>query len=211
MAPRVRLYSMPLSHYCVAADRMLAFKGIGFATVRVPYHDKRELLRATGQDYVPALAWGRTRVPWTGIARYLDRVRPDPPLRPSAVAGEADLLQNWAHQVLEERVWRAVVTRIPRSLPDEVERWVFEEMQSRVRGPWHVLKARAPEFRREMLEYLGLVDRALEGRTWLLGVPSVADCAVYGAVSPLYTAGAAIPTSFRRLRDWHARVRGWGS
>ena len=31
----MRLFSMTRSHYYVAADRMLTFKGVGFATVRV--------------------------------------------------------------------------------------------------------------------------------------------------------------------------------
>src|SRR6266581_4191768 len=43
MASRPLLYSMDISHYCVAADRMLAFKGVEFDTRYVPYHDKREL------------------------------------------------------------------------------------------------------------------------------------------------------------------------
>lgn len=30
MASRPVLYSMPISHYCVSADRMLAFKDVGF-------------------------------------------------------------------------------------------------------------------------------------------------------------------------------------
>ncbi len=206
MAVPVRLYTMPISHYCVSAERMLALKGIRYDPVRVPYHDKRELLRETGQDYVPALRWGRTVVPWKEIPAFLEQRQPLPPLFPPGLAGEAALLQNWAHQVLEERVWRAVVTRVGGSLSDEQERWVFEEMQTRARGPWHVLKAREPEFRKEMEEYLGMVERILEGREWILGQPSVADCGVFGAISPLVAAGGAVPARFRRLRQWQARV-----
>ncbi len=206
MASQVRLYTMPISHYCVSAERMLALKGIRYESVHVPYHDKRRLLRETGQDYVPALRWGRTVVPWKEIPDLLEKKRPLPPLFPAGLAGEAALLQHWAHQVLEERVWRAVVTRVGRSLGDPVERWVFEEMQTRARGPWHILEAREPEFRREMEEHLAMVERALEGREWILGRPSVADCAIFGAISPLVTAGGSIPGRYRRLRRWYARV-----
>ena len=48
MASRPSLYEEPFSHYCVSADRMLAFKGIGYDPIDVTYHDKRDLIRATG-------------------------------------------------------------------------------------------------------------------------------------------------------------------
>jgi len=32
-------------------------------------------------------------------------------------------------------------------LGNDQERWVFEEMQTRARGPWHVLESRRAEFR----------------------------------------------------------------
>ena len=57
MASRPLLYSMDISHYCIAADRMLAFKGVDFETRYAPYHDRQEVLKATGQDYVPTLIW----------------------------------------------------------------------------------------------------------------------------------------------------------
>ena len=41
------LYSMGISHWCIAADRMLAFKDVAFDTKPVPYHDKTELIAAT--------------------------------------------------------------------------------------------------------------------------------------------------------------------
>ena len=210
MGARIRLYSTPISHYCVAAERMLSLKQIDFEIVRVPYHDKRELLARTGQDYVPALTRGRTIVTWKELPAFLDRERPDPPLFPPGEEGEAALLQNWAHQVLEDRVWRAVVTRIGTTLTDEVERWVLEEMLSRGRGPWDVLEAREDEFRRDMDEHLAMVERLLEGREWILRRPSVADCAIFGALSPLITSGGSIPGRFVRLRRWHRRVAALG-
>lgn len=33
----------------------MEYKGIKFETKIVGYHDKRELIKATGQDYVPAI------------------------------------------------------------------------------------------------------------------------------------------------------------
>ncbi len=206
MTPQLTVYGFPQSHYCVSADRMLAFKGIRARPVRVPYHDKRALLRATGQDYVPTLVAGRKVVRWEEIPRFLDRLVPRPSLFPPGRAGVAEVLENWGHQVLEERVWRAVVTRIPATMPDEHERWVFEEMQTRSRGPFELLEARRAEFTEEMHRYFGLVERMLDGHAWILDEPSVADFGIYGGLSPLLTVGEPIPARFPNLRRWTRQI-----
>ena len=124
--------------------------------------------------------------------------------------GLAVALEQWSHAVTEEKVWRYVVTKIPPVLRDDRERWVFEEMQTRARGPWHVLEARREEFRKDMLKELARVDAILEGREWILGKPSLADFGVYGSISPLFTIGEAVPEEFRNLAAWAKRVQSLG-
>ncbi len=210
MPTRPVLYSMPISHYCVSADRMLAFKGVPFRTVLVPYHDKRELVKATGQDYVPTLVWGGKPVMWHDIPDFLEKAKPKPTLYPWGQKGLAGTLENWGHQVLEERVWRYVVTKIPPVLRDAHERWVFEEMQTRARGPWHVLEMRRDEFREDMNKYLGMVDGMLDGREWVLGKPSLADFGIYGGLSPLLTVREEVPRELSNLGAWIKRVQDLG-
>jgi glutathione S-transferase len=210
MTARSLLYSMPISHYCVAADRMLAFKGVDFDTRDVPYHDKQELIKATGQDYVPTLVWAARPVLWHDIPDFLEKERPRPTLYPEGQKGLAVALEHWGHQVLEERVWRYVVTKIPPVLKSEEERWVFEEMQTRARGPWHVLEMRREEFRQDMDKHLGMVEAMLDGRDWILGKPSLADFGVYGSLSPLLTAGEKVPNAFPRLASWVSRIQAMG-
>src|SRR3989304_2880591 len=82
MASRPTLYSMPISHWCISADRMLAFKGVPFDTTYVPYHDKTELIAARGQDYVPTLVWDGKPVMWYDIPDFLERERPGATLDP---------------------------------------------------------------------------------------------------------------------------------
>lgn len=211
MAKKPLLYSMPISHYCVSADRMLAFKGIPFDTAYVPYHDKRELIEASGQDYAPTLMWEGEPVLWHDIPDFLEEVRPTPTLYPDGQRGLATTLEHWGHQVLEERVWRAVVTKVPPVLRDDHERWVFEEMQTRVRGPWHVLEMRREEFRKDMMTHLGLVDGMLHGRDWVLGKPSLGDFGIYGSLSPLLTVGESVPKEFPNIRGWVERIEALGT
>ncbi|MCI4369529.1 MAG: glutathione S-transferase family protein [Thermoplasmata archaeon] len=210
MAAKTVLYTMPISHYCVCAERLLAFKGIPFTREVVPYHDKQSLIAATRQDYVPALLHEGRTVSWEKIPEFAEALAPKPTLYPWGNRGLPEVLDNWGHQVLEERVWRAVVTRVPPVLPDERERWVFEEIQNRVRGPWHVLELRRPEFEAEMVSYLGMVERMLEGRQWLLGEPSLADFGVYGGMSPLFTSGGSVPSELSNLKGWIQRIGALG-
>jgi len=207
MASRPVLYSMDISHYSIAADRMLAFKGVEFDTRPVPYHDKQELIKATGQDYVPTLIWDGKTVTWSEIPDFLEGVRPTPTFYPWGQKGLATALEHWGHQVLEERVWRYVVTKVPPILKSDQERWVFEEMQTRARGPWHVLEMRREEFRQDMNKHLGMVDAILDGRDWILGQPSLADLGIYGSISPLLSVGESVPREFPRLGAWVSRVR----
>jgi glutathione S-transferase len=207
MTDRVELYFLPPSHYCVSVERMLAYKGVHAKKLYAPYHDRQELLDRTGQDYVPTLLWNGKAVTWQAIPAFLDATCPDPPLLPPGQEGLARTLENWGHQVLEERVWRAVVTQVPKALKSAAERWVFEEMQTRSRGPWHVLRSRRPEFVRDLMDYFALVDDLVRGREWILDGPSLADFGIYGGLSPWLLVGEKIPTRFPALRSWVARVR----
>jgi glutathione S-transferase len=211
MSVRPTLYSMPISHWCVSADRMLAYKGVGFDTVYVPYHDKTELIAATRQDYVPTLVWDGKPVMHYDIPDFLERTIPEPTLYPWGNKGLAAVIEQWAHAQLEEKVWRYVVTMMPPILRSDVERWVFEEMQVRGRGPWHVLLTRKEEFKKDMLKELGRLDNALLGREWILGEPSLADFGVYGSLSPILTVGESIPKHMPQLAAWVARIRTLGT
>src|SRR2546428_10338373 len=82
MASRPLLYSMDISHYCIAADRLLAFKGVEFDIRPVPYHDKQDLIKATGQDYVPTLIWDGKTVTWSEIPDFPRGGPPDPDVLP---------------------------------------------------------------------------------------------------------------------------------
>ena len=207
MASRPKLFSMPISHWCVSADRMLAFKGVQFETTLVPYHDRRELIDVTGQDYVPTLLWDGKPVMWYEIPDFLEAEKPTPTLYPYGQKGLATAIEQWSHAIVEEKVWRYAVTKVPPVLHDDHERWVFEEMQTRSRGPWHVLEMRREEFRQDMLKEFARIEAILDGRDWLLGKPSLADFGVYGSISPLFIIGERVPKDFPQLTAWAKRIQ----
>ena len=111
---------------------------------------------------------------------------------------------------MEEKVWRYAVTKVPPVLRDDHERWVFEEMQTRARGPWHALEMRRPEFFEEMRMEFGRVEAMLDGRDWVLGKPSLAEFGIYGSISPLITIREAIPREFSDLQAWAKRIQELG-
>ena len=207
MPEPTRLYGLPPSHYCISAELMLAFKGIPFQRVYAPYHDRQELLRLSGQDYVPALFQDGKFVPWYAIPDHLEGLRPSPTLDPRGQKGLSRTLEHWGHQVLEDRVWKAVVTKVPPLLRSPEERWVFEEVQTRARGPWAVQAARREEFLQDLREPLTLIEEMLQGKDWLLGEPGLADFGVYGGLSPLFAVGDPLPSGLPRTEAWTRRVR----
>jgi len=84
-------------------------------------------------------------------------------------------------------------------------------MQTRARGPWHMLVARRDEFREDMVKELGRLDAILDGREWILGKPSLADFGAYGSVSPLFLIGEPVPKEFPNLAAWATRIQKLGT
>jgi glutathione S-transferase len=84
---------------------------------------------------------------------------------------------------------------------------VFEEMQTRARGPWHVLEARKAEFERDMVKHLEIVDKLVRKDGWALGAPGLADFALFGGLSPLLTVGRRPPGRLRALNAWIREVQ----
>ncbi len=204
---KVRLHDLFISHYCVKARAILGFKGVPFERVRARYDEREDLLRVSGQDYVPYLEWGEVGVTWERIPDFLESKIPAPTLFPTDERPVQRMIESWAHLVLEEHVWRYVVSDAPKTFADSRERWVFEEMQTRSRGPLEVMAHRKPEFFAALQKDFDLIESALESRPFLTGgAPALADFAAYGALSPIWTTGNALPDDRKRLAEWRVRV-----
>ena len=205
----VTLFYLDPSHYCEKARAILRFKKIPFKLVRVPYGDHSAVIEASGQDYVPYVKVpGARGVTWPHVADWAEDVAPEPTLFPDGASrAECRLIENWAHQVVEEMAWRYAVADVPRVIRDPKERWVFVEMQERKRGPLEMMKKRQKEFLGGLKEVCGLAEGLLDGKPFLLASqPSLADFALFGALLPLPYSRNRMPREFARLRRWHERV-----
>ncbi|MHB8606112.1 MAG: glutathione S-transferase family protein [Thermoplasmatota archaeon] len=203
----VRLFHLAPSHYCEKARKILEWKRIPHTIVNVPYGNHQEVIRASGQDYVPFIDTGDGKgVLWPDVADWAEKRQPTPTLYPTGRA-EARLVEHWAHEVVEEVAWRVALPDIVKMFKDPQEAWIFEELQMKKRGPLAIMKMRQPEFIAGMTRVVALADEMLADHAFLLAdAPSLADFALYGALRPLELSGNAIPASLKRTRAWYAKV-----
>lgn len=201
------LYQEPFSHWCVKARKILSYKNIKHEIKNVGYHDKRELIKATGQDYVPAIVNDGKIVTYPDIPDYLEQMVPNPSIYPNGTRAVAKAIENWAHYRIEEIVWQYVVADFPKTFKDDLERWVFVEMQERTRGPLEVMEMRKPAFKAEMDAHLQIIDDMLKDQKFLLAdSPSLADFAAFGAIYPLSYSGNDLPQKFKNLGTWYSSI-----
>jgi glutathione S-transferase len=201
------LFQEPFSHWCVKVQKILNYKQIRFESKNVGYHDKRELIKATGQDYVPAIVDGEKIVTYPEIPDYLESLAPSPSIYPNGTRNLAKLIENWAHYRLEEIVWRYCVADFPKTFKDDQERWVFVEIQELKRGPLELMEARKPTFKADMETHFQILDDMLHNHKFLLTeAPSLADFAVFGAIYPLCYSGNEISSKFKHLQAWYRSI-----
>ncbi len=207
-----RLYYQKPSHYCEKARAILSYKQIPFELVNVPEGDHHEVIEASGQDYVPYLELADGKgVTWPFIADWAEDTKPKPTIYPGENTKETRarcrIIEHWAHNVVEDRVWRYVLPDLQKIFQDPKERWIFIELQEAKRGPIEALEYRRHELLVDVEESCNLSQDLLGTQNFLLGpAPSLADFALYGAFHPLQVSGNEIPTQFVLLRNWHNRM-----
>lgn len=208
----VKLYYLKPSHYCEKARAILAYKGIPFELVNVPYGNHQEVIEVSGQDYVPYIQTPTGKgVTWPNVADWAEETQPEPTLfpgeNPKETRARSRIIEHWAHNVVEEMAWRYVVSDMPATFTDRQERWVFVELQERKRGPLEVMAQRKTEFLSGVEEVCSLAEGLLGSKEYLIASkPTLADFALYGGLHPLKISKNEIPKKFTALREWHTRV-----
>lgn len=194
------LYRVELSTNVERVALALAHKGLRVESVVMPFEDRTEVRKVSGQDLVPVLVDdGRVVVDSMEIVRYLEeKFTGSPPLYPKDPARRADCLVfiDWFN-----RVWK----RPPNDMETELSKPEGQRDLKRVE-----------RLGRAMQGYLDLFEQMLTGRDCLLGEFSAADIAAFPFVKYATIHDPDDPHLFHKiLVDYqkpgkdHPRVVGW--
>jgi glutathione S-transferase len=191
----LRIYRIPFSTNVERVSLALAHKGLDVEWEDVDPADRSPVERLSGQPLVPVLVHdGRIVADSTVILRYLDDLRPEPPLflRDEARRAELEVFLDWFN-----RVWK----RPPNEI--EAERSKAEPDAERIDG-----------LGRELTGSLELFEAMLAGRDYLYGDFSAADCAAfpflkYGLIHDEADTDERILREYLALNDRYPRIEAW--
>ena len=193
----MRVYSTPYSTNVERVALALAYKGLEVEWVQVPYDDRTEVERVSGQPLVPVIVDGDLVLPDSpAILRRLDELVPDPPLWPHEPArrAEADVFVDWFNHV-----WK----RPPNLMAVELEKAEPDP-------------ARVDELGRRVTAALDRFEALLDGRAHLLGDDfGIADVVAFPFLKYMTVWEEGDTHLFHELlRDWqrpgrHPRVEAW--
>lgn len=191
------IYRIPFSTNVERVALAAGHKRLEVDWVDVDPADRGEVERVSGQPLVPVLVEdGRVVVDSTEILRYLEQRTPEPPLFPSDSArrAELDVFLDWFNCV-----WKRP--------PNEIEAERGRETPDR---------DRIDDLGRELTESLDLFEALLDGREYLFGEFSAADCAAFPFLkyALLYDEHDTetfhlILREFQPLSDGHTNLAAW--
>jgi glutathione S-transferase len=185
----IRLFRAPFSTNVERVALALAHKTLAVESVVIDYADRSPVIEVSGQPLVPVIVDdGRVVADSTTILRYLEETRPDPPLFPRdrARRAEMDVFLEWFNEV-----WKAP----PNAIEAELEK--PEPDRERIAA----LSAR-------MGAWLGLFEAMLDGRDYLLGEFSAADCAAFPFLKYARCRDPADDERFHLILEEHQRLDG---
>jgi maleylacetoacetate isomerase len=195
--PAVRLYRAEWSTNCERVGIALAHKGIEAQSVLIEYSNRAPVEAISGQGLVPVIEdAGEVINDSVSIIRHLEHRTPEPPLFPADPArrAEVDVFIDWF-----ENVYKAA----PNAIEDELEDPEPDRERVAALGA-------------EMRERLGMFERLLEGRDYVLGDFGAADCVAYPFLKYAAARDPADEELFHRileehqpLGDSHPNLRAW--
>lgn len=156
----IRLYRFPLSTNVERVALALAHKGLEVESIALDPKDRTVVRSVSGQDLVPVIEDdGRVVSDSMEIVKYLEHRYPQAPLYPKEPARRAEMLIfiDWFN-----RVWKRP--------PNEIEAEMGKPAPD---------SARIERLGRAMRGALDLFEGMLDGREYLMGPFSAADCAAF--------------------------------
>ena len=218
--PELILHHYPISPFSEKVRLVLGWKGLAWRSVVVPsVLPKPDVLALTGgYRRTPFLQIGADVYCDTALAcRVIDRFAPAPPLYPSAVAGLADIVAQWADSAL---FWVAApYTMQPAGAPHLMPEATPESLKAFGADR----AAMSPNLRRPTLAdgaaalhaYLARLEHLLtDGRAWLLGAePCIADFSTVQSIWFLRKAPpvGAIVDAYPKVLAWFTRMLAFGN
>lgn len=182
------LYRAPFSTNVERVALALAHKGLEVESIVISYDDRTEVEQVSGQGLVPVIDdEGEIVVDSTQILAYLDRRYPDPPIFPSEPARRAEMgvFIDWFNEV-----WKGAPNTIELELESEDPNQDVVESEGR-----------------RMQIALGLFERMLDGREYLMGDEvSAADFAAFPFLKYARFRDPADDELFHRILELHQRL-----
>jgi maleylacetoacetate isomerase len=194
----ITLYRAPYSTNAERVALALAHKGLEVESVVIDYSDRSLVERVSGQGLVPVIEDdGQVVADSTRILRHLEERHPEPPLFPRDPArrAELDVFLEWFNEV-----WKGppneIATELETGTPPDSER----------------IAALAGQ----MTGWLDLFEHMLDGREYLLGEFSAADCVAFPFLKYALVRDPDDDETFHRvlddyqqLGDDHPRLAAW--
>lgn len=210
---KARLYQFHSSPFCAKARKIVEFKGVDHEVVEVDYLERKELLLASGQLYVPVLTLesGETIVDSTRIAMRLEELIPEPTLLPPAWRGIHLALNAYFDNQLEDAIFPAAIAdeaaHYRRQGKDREAFWrLIRERKYGTGFVDRVIADSEANWKRAM-EALAPFEDALEGKAFLLGRIGLADFALYGQLFYFaFTGELKLPAEMKNLRAFFGRI-----
>ena len=217
--PELILHHYAISPFSEKVRLVLGFKGLAWRSVDIP--------KVLPKPDVVALTGGYRRTPVMQIGadiycdtalmcRVIERLQPEPTLYPSATAGLADIVAQWADSAL---FWIAApytmqpagaVHLMPGSTLDTLKAFAAD----RAAMSPNLKRATLADGAAALNTYFGRIENMLaDGRPFLLGaLPCIADFSTVQSIWFIQRAPpvASVLEPFARLQAWYQRVTAFG-
>jgi glutathione S-transferase len=212
---KARLFQFHTSPFCSKVRKILDYKGVDYEIVEVDYLERRELLTASGQIFVPALtpASGQTIADSDRIAMRLEELYPEPTIFPPGQRGLHLALARYIDTAVEDALFRIAV-------PDEL--LYFRRHGAEREAMWRLIRERkygegfVDRMAAELVanwksaaEVLAPFEQQLGAGVgaFLTGRIGLADFSLYGQLHLTgFTGELKLPESMPHLRAFYGRM-----
>src|ERR1700733_3100681 len=132
---KARLFQFLTSPFCAKVRKILDYKGVDYEIIEVDYLERKELIAASGQIFVPALTLdsAETVVDSDRIAMRLEEAYSEPTIFPPGQRGLHLALAHYIDSAGEEALFRGAV-------PEELE--YFRRQGADREAMWRLIRER---------------------------------------------------------------------